>query len=157
MGFSPRNSNDQLFQGTMLISLDSSYAIRKVQMGFSKDINVNFVTDLRVSQEYDFIENEGLMLTKDDLAIELTDGTLSVSYEGPKAEVVNDNNEVVYQGIAQRAFKQLEEVGLIECIVPSSFNSRKKLAREWAFTHLGIGDQPASRKCRNYKFKQITK
>lgn len=70
LGFSPRNSNDQLFQGTMLISLDSSYAIRKVQMGFSKDINVNFVTDLRVSQEYDFIENEGLMLTKDDLAIE---------------------------------------------------------------------------------------
>ncbi|MEA5258516.1 DUF5686 family protein [Arcicella aquatica] len=70
LGFSPRNSNDQLFQGTMLIALDSSYAIRKVQMGFSKDINVNFVTDLRVAQEYDFIENEGLMLTKDDLAIE---------------------------------------------------------------------------------------
>ena len=58
---------------------------------------------------------------------------------------------------AQRAFKQLEEVGLIECIVPSSFNSRKKLAREWAFTHLGIGDQPASRKWRNYKFKPSTK
>lgn len=70
LGFSPRNTNDQLFQGTMLIALDSSYAIRKVQMGFSKDINVNFVTDLRVSQEYDFIEKEGLMLTKDDLAIE---------------------------------------------------------------------------------------
>ena len=58
---------------------------------------------------------------------------------------------------AQRAFKQLEEVGLIECIVPSSFNSRKKLAREWAFTHLGIGDQPASRKWRNYKIKPSTK
>jgi hypothetical protein len=70
LGFSPRNTNDQLFQGTMLVALDSSYAIRKVQMGFSKDINVNFVTDLRVVQEYDFIDNQGLMLTKDDLAIE---------------------------------------------------------------------------------------
>ena len=58
---------------------------------------------------------------------------------------------------AQRAFKQLEEVGLIECVVPSSFNSRKKLAREWAFTHLGIGDQPASRKWRTYRFKPSTK
>lgn len=58
---------------------------------------------------------------------------------------------------AQRAFKQLEEVGLIECIVPSSFNSRKKLAREWAFTHLGIGDQPASRKWRYFKLKPSTK
>ena len=37
---------------------------------------------------------------------------------------------------AQRAFKQLEDVGLIECIVPSSFNCRKKLAKEWALTHL---------------------
>ncbi len=70
LGFSPRNINDQLFQGTFLIALDSSYAIRKVQMGFSKDVNVNFVTDLRVSQEYDKVGNEGLMLTKDDLSIE---------------------------------------------------------------------------------------
>ncbi len=58
---------------------------------------------------------------------------------------------------AQRAFKQLEEVGLIECIVPSSFNSRKKLSREWAFTHRGIGDQPASGKWRNFKSKPSTK
>lgn len=70
LGFSPRNSNDQLFQGTMLVALDSSYAIRKVEMGFSKDINVNFVTDLKITQEFDVVGKEGLMLTKDDLAIE---------------------------------------------------------------------------------------
>ena len=45
-------------------------------------------------------------LTKKDINIELADGVLSVSYDGPSTEVVNDNNEVVYQGIAQRAFKQ---------------------------------------------------
>ena len=45
-------------------------------------------------------------LTKKDINIELSDGVLSVSYDGPSTEVVNDNNEVVYQGIAQRAFKQ---------------------------------------------------
>ena len=39
---------------------------------------------------------------------------------------------------AQRAFKQLEDVGLIECVVPSSFDSRKKMAREWALTHLPV-------------------
>jgi hypothetical protein len=70
LGFSPRNLNDQLFQGIILIALDSTYAIRKVQMGFSKDVNVNFVTDLRISQEYDCVENLGFMLTKDDLSIE---------------------------------------------------------------------------------------
>lgn len=70
LGFSPRNKTDLLFQGTMTIALDSSYAIRKVVMGFSKDINVNFVTDMRLAQEYDFVQDQGLMLTKDELAIE---------------------------------------------------------------------------------------
>ena len=45
-------------------------------------------------------------LTKNDIEIELADGVLSVGYEGPKTEVINGQNEVVYQGIAQRAFKQ---------------------------------------------------
>ena len=45
-------------------------------------------------------------LSKDDIEIELSDGVLSVSYDGPKSEVVNSENNVVYQGIAQRAFKQ---------------------------------------------------
>ena len=45
-------------------------------------------------------------LSKDDIEIELSDGVLSVSYDGPKSEVINGENKVVYQGIAQRAFKQ---------------------------------------------------
>ena len=45
-------------------------------------------------------------LSKDDIQIELADGILSVSYDGPNTEVINGENKVVYQGIAQRAFKQ---------------------------------------------------
>ena len=45
-------------------------------------------------------------LSKDDIQIELADGVLSISYDGPKTEVINGENKVVYQGIAQRAFKQ---------------------------------------------------
>ena len=58
---------------------------------------------------------------------------------------------------AQRAFKQLEKVGLIECTVPSSFNSRKKLAREWALTHLPIGKRIASGKWKHFKLEPSTK
>jgi hypothetical protein len=54
----------------MLVAMDSSYAVRKVEMGFSKDINVNFVTDLKIAQEFEFVGDKGLMLTKDDLIIE---------------------------------------------------------------------------------------
>jgi Family of unknown function (DUF5686)/CarboxypepD_reg-like domain len=70
LGFSPRNKIDLLFQGTMAIALDSSYAIRRVEMGFAQDINVNFVTDLRIAQEYDFHGTDGLVLMTDKLAIE---------------------------------------------------------------------------------------
>jgi len=43
-------------------------------------------------------------LSKDDILIELTNGILTISYEGPES---NDTNEtLVYRGIAQRAFKQ---------------------------------------------------
>jgi hypothetical protein len=70
LGFSPRNKIDLLFQGTMAIALDSSYAIRRVEMGFANDININFVTDLRINQEYDFVADQGLMLSRDQLAIE---------------------------------------------------------------------------------------
>ena len=45
-------------------------------------------------------------LSKEDIQIELADGVLSGSYDGPKTEVINGENQVVYQGIAQRAFKQ---------------------------------------------------
>ena len=45
-------------------------------------------------------------LSKEDIQIELSDSVLSVSYDGPKTETANECCEVIYQGIAQRAFKQ---------------------------------------------------
>ena len=45
-------------------------------------------------------------LSKDYIQVELADGVLTISYDGPKTEVINGENNVVYQGIAQRAFKQ---------------------------------------------------
>ena len=46
------------------------------------------------------------MCPREDLNIELAEGVLTIEHQGPKAELLNDSNEVVYQGIAQRAFKQ---------------------------------------------------
>ena len=45
-------------------------------------------------------------LSKEDIQIELAEGVLTISYDGPNTEVINGENKVVYQGIAQRAFKQ---------------------------------------------------
>ena len=53
-----------------------------------------------------FIDVAVAGLAREDLNIELAEGILTIEHKGPKAEVINDANEVVYQGIAQRAFKQ---------------------------------------------------
>ena len=54
---------------------------------------------------------------------------------------------------AAKALIQLMEVGLIECVTESSFDCRKKLAREWALTHEPVDGRPASRKWKDYKIK----
>lgn len=71
--FAPRNKTDQAFMGNMLVSLDSTYAVRKVQMGISKDINLNWVSNLAIEQEFEFFgtgKDRRLMLVKDEISMD---------------------------------------------------------------------------------------
>lgn len=71
--FTPHNKNDLAFVGNMLVALDSTYAVRKVQMGISKKINLNWVSDLHLEQEFEFFgtgDDRRLMLVKDDIAMD---------------------------------------------------------------------------------------
>lgn len=71
--FAPRNKSDLAFEGNMWIALDGSYAVRKIELGVPKGINLNWVSDLTVEQEFDWVESNdgvvgntrGLMLSKD--------------------------------------------------------------------------------------------
>ncbi len=87
--FAPRNKTDLAFMGHLWVALDSSYAVRKIEVGIPKDINLNWVNEMQVSQEFDWVgegensenteggnlqaaENKkrGLMLTKDEIFID---------------------------------------------------------------------------------------
>ena len=71
--FAPKNKTDLAFMGNILVALDSTYAVRKVTMGISKQINLNWVTDLRIEQEYSFFgsgENRRLLLTTDAVVMD---------------------------------------------------------------------------------------
>jgi Family of unknown function (DUF5686)/CarboxypepD_reg-like domain len=97
MYFAPRNKTDFAFMGHMWVALDSSYAVRKIEVGIPKDINLNWVNELQLSQEFDWVgegengqdvlasnsvatdgeqprsarsDKRGLMLTKDDIFID---------------------------------------------------------------------------------------
>jgi Family of unknown function (DUF5686)/CarboxypepD_reg-like domain len=83
--FAPRNKGDKAFIGNIWIALDSSYAMRKVDVGIPSDINMNWINELQISQEFDWIDSpeveggtpqydtvsiikkRGLMLSKDEI------------------------------------------------------------------------------------------
>lgn len=69
--YAPRNKTDLAFMGHLWVALDSTYAIRKIEAGIPKDINLNWVNEMQISQEYDWQgDSPGerrLMLSKDDI------------------------------------------------------------------------------------------
>ena len=88
LGFEP------LFDRLQILSESNDRSSSYPPYNISKDGN-SFAIEIAVAG-----------LSKDDIQIELADGVLSVNYDGPNTEVINGENKVVYQGIAQRAFKQ---------------------------------------------------
>ena len=44
--FAPRNKSDLAFEGNMWVALDGSYAVRKIELGVPKGINLNWVGDM---------------------------------------------------------------------------------------------------------------
>ncbi len=52
LSFFPRNQADLLFKGTLLVALDSSFAISDVRMSVNKNVNLNWIDDLDISLQY---------------------------------------------------------------------------------------------------------
>jgi hypothetical protein len=70
LAFFPRNKADFLFQGQMYVMLDSTNAIRKIEMTVNKAINLNWVKELLVDQEFENSESKGWVITKDNIFID---------------------------------------------------------------------------------------
>jgi hypothetical protein len=53
LDFQPRNPEDLLFRGTLYITLDGNYAVRKADLGVAKHVNLNYVREFKVSQDFE--------------------------------------------------------------------------------------------------------
>lgn len=69
MYFGARNKEDLLFQGNLYIMLDGSYAVRKIELTISKDININWITDIKVAQEFKKVDDKSWMLASDQISM----------------------------------------------------------------------------------------
>ncbi len=53
LSFTPRNTQDLLFEGKIWVTLDGNYAVQRVKIGLNKDINLNFVKSMTIEQNFE--------------------------------------------------------------------------------------------------------
>ncbi len=70
LAFTPRNKGSFAFVGDMYILNDSTYAVVKIEMGVADQINLNFVKDMKVDQEFTKFHDSVWVLTKDKIIID---------------------------------------------------------------------------------------
>lgn len=107
LAFQPRNKADFAFRGNLYITDDDKYAVMKVDMRVTEDINLNFVNDLQIIQEFEKVNGEGWMFSKDELIIDFNPTNKGTGIFGKKTVFYdnyafnNPQSDSVYSGIEQ--------------------------------------------------------
>ncbi len=68
--FKPRRKQELTFTGDVWIH-DTTYAIKKISMRIADDANINFIEDVGVVDEYDYVDNKQWMLKKEILVMNI--------------------------------------------------------------------------------------
>ena len=69
LGFVPFNSETWGFTGHLYVTLDSSYFVNRAILNVPKDINLNFVHNMKIVQEFEQTEDSTRIITKDDITV----------------------------------------------------------------------------------------
>lgn len=102
--FEPRNRTDFLFHGNLYIIMDSSYAVCKIDLGINKKINIDWIKDVSVTQDFEPSGDNLWLLSKEEISVDagVIKNTLglyaqrTVSYKDYKINIPIDN--AVFKG-----------------------------------------------------------
>ena len=89
LAFQPANKQNFGFKGNIYISLDSAYTVLKVDMGITDQINLNWVSDMRINQEFEKFEDLWIV-SKDKLLIDFQLTKKGMGFFGRKSTVLSD-------------------------------------------------------------------
>jgi len=101
--FEPRNPSDFLFHGFLYITDDNNYSIRKIDMSFNKHINIDWIKDARIIQDFKEVGDKTWLLSRDEIAVDfgVTKGLPGVLGK----RTVTYNDYVVNKSIPDSIFK----------------------------------------------------
>lgn len=126
--FTPRNNGDVLFRGTMLITTDGNYAVQKVNMAISKNININWVRNIKVMQDFERNADGRWHLSKSNLQTEfgLTQNKAAQGVFGER--LTSYRNFIINQPQPDSVYKSTELTDLREELptMPDSFWSANR-------------------------------
>lgn len=71
LSFTPNNPQDFGFAGTLFVMADSSYRVRRVEMGIPRHSGVNWVDNMMITQEFTQLPTGEQVLTTDQMLVEL--------------------------------------------------------------------------------------
>ena len=96
--FSPRNKTDLLFQGYMYVMLDSSFAIKQIDMEVNKDINLNWVKEVHINQQFEKDTTHGWLLANDEISIDFGLSKSGMGMFGQRAVSYRNYNFIPHGG-----------------------------------------------------------
>jgi hypothetical protein len=70
LAFQGRSPADLAFRGDLWVAMDSSYAVKQVKMGITREANINFVSDLEIEQVFDHSDSLGWFIVRDQMTID---------------------------------------------------------------------------------------
>jgi hypothetical protein len=84
--FKPKRKQERTFHGFFWVT-DTSYAIKKVQLRVSSDVNLNLLKDMIATYEYDKINDTTWFLTNEDLIIDFNLAEKTYGFFGRKTAI----------------------------------------------------------------------
>jgi|WetSurMetagenome_2_1015567.scaffolds.fasta_scaffold00004_49 hypothetical protein len=82
--FEPRNKTDFLFHGNLYVTLDSAFAVRKIDMGINENINMDWIQDIILTQDFEKSVHKCWLLAKEEISIDVGISKSSMGLNGQR-------------------------------------------------------------------------
>lgn len=110
--FEPRNKTDFLFHGNIYVTLDSAYAVKRIDMGINKNINIDWIQDIIIMQEFEKSEERGWLLAKEEISLDVGVTKTSMGVYGQRTTFFRDYK--INEPVSDLIFRGPEKLEKIE-------------------------------------------
>lgn len=107
ISFKPRRKQEPTFTGDFWVH-DTTFAIKKLQFRIADDANINFIKDLVVNQEYERVDNDVWMMSKDKVFVDFNLADKSVGFFGRKS--TSFKNFKFNQQVDHKIFEEINNI-----------------------------------------------